>query len=177
MILVLGFGTFEGVRRNPAERLAGMLDGRRVGGHTIVGRRMPVSYRRCVGLTKGLARRLNPALVLGIGVATERTEAQFEVRGANRVSSSRPDVDGESPATLEVGGPEFRHAGFPGPHISGAGGVGFSENAGDYVCNAWLYRVLGQTPALRVGFLHIPSTGYEAEPVLATLLEGLGSKI
>jgi len=176
VILVLGFSGFEGVARNPAERLAQELDGRRVAGHTIVGRSMPVSYERSVSMTCGLARQFQPAVVLGIGVATARSFGQFETHGRNEHDPRRPDVDGVTPPRELPGQPKCRNATFPSRGFHQGPGPQFSSNAGNYVCNAWLFGVLGEVSDSRVGFLHIPISGYDKADVIRVLQNDLGPK-
>jgi pyroglutamyl-peptidase len=174
VILVLGFGSFADVPRNPSEWLAGALDGSRVGGHTVVGRSMPVSYQRSVDCTCRLAGELSPTMVLGIGLASERSGPQFEIQAVNAVAQDIPDVDGMIPAMLDSRGPNRRTAPFPAGLAAAAIGGKVSRDAGNYVCNAWLYGVIGRLAGVQVGFLHLPSEGISAARVMPSLLVGLG---
>jgi hypothetical protein len=47
-------------------------------------------------------------------------------------------------------------------------GANVSDDAGRYVCNAWLYRVARGFPA-PVGFVHVPPSGLDPAILLAGL--------
>ena len=173
MVLLTGFGPFLDVRDNPSARLVRRLHGRRVAGETLIGRVLPVSFERAPEETLAVARGLGARLVLGFGVARGRGGVEVERLGRPGVGDA-PDIDGCCPTSL----------GAPGHPVSAtvdvealAAGLGavLSEDAGRYVCNAWLYRV---THALEVpvGFVHLPPSGIAPEQVagaLARLLGGL----
>jgi pyrrolidone-carboxylate peptidase len=159
--LVIGFGPFLTVTDNPARRLALAVDGA-LNGH-VLGREMPVSYERSVQVTLGYIQRLGPTRVLGIGVARHRAGPELEQIARRRVSPTL-DVDGtRGPLT----GPDERRATFPNA-LSTALGAACSTDAGDYVCNGWLYAMLGCC-ALPVGFLHIPPAGIPAQRLIEAL--------
>jgi pyroglutamyl-peptidase len=96
--LVMGFGPFGEVRRNPAAELACAVDGTRVGDTRVVGRSMPVSYQRSVEHTAAAWARHRPGVVLGVGVATSKNRPELE-RVARASWASEPlDIDGRTPA-------------------------------------------------------------------------------
>ena len=49
--------------------------------------------------------------------------------------------------------------------LAAALGVTISDDAGAYVCNAWLYGVLGGT-TLPAAFLHLPDQGMDPDALL-----------
>jgi pyroglutamyl-peptidase len=170
-VLVVGFGPFLDVTSNPAERLARAVDGtgdRRV---RIVGRVMPVSYSRAPALTLRWARELRADLVLGVGVARRRSEPAIERFGRHAADRKLADVDGVRLATLRDArstraAPSSRNCGFA-DELAAALRVAVSEDAGRYVCNAWLYRVLASRRD--AAFLHVPPTGFPARRLVAAL--------
>ena len=161
-MLVTGFGSFPGVPENPTERLARAVDGARVAGATVIGRVLPVSYARGPDLAIALAREHGVALVVGTGVAVSRPEVSVE-RVGRRVVEGACDVDGATicglsdaelvPATLDV------------ERLARALGAVLSDDAGRYVCNAWLHRVASALD-VPVGFVHVPAEGIAAERLL-----------
>lgn len=157
--LVLGFGPFLDIEDNPASRLAlavdGALDGR------VVGRTMPVSYVRSLAFTREAVAEHEPTLLLGIGVARSRSVAMLE-RVARARCNTTPDVDG----VCGVLSGQDREATLPDVFV-GALGLPVSEDAGAYVCNAWLYGALEHT--CHVGFLHIPPAGWSSERLVTAL--------
>ncbi len=171
-VLVLGFGPFMDIVDNPSAAVARAVHGRSVRGRPVVGVEMPVSYQRGPQLTVDLVARHDPALVLGIGVAANRGVVTVERWGRRVGPVGAADVDGarwelsvdESasdavlPATIDVDA------------FAAALGARVSDDAGTYVCNAWLYRVrqrLGDTPP--VGFVHLPTAGLDPDLLLAGL--------
>lgn len=164
MILVTGFGPFPGVPHNPTAAVARTLDGREVAGRRVVGRVLPVSFARAPALTVRLARELGAELVLGLGVATQRAGLEVECV-ARRVCGDNVDVDG---LTGELAGPEQVPATLDVERLAEALGARLSSDAGQYVCNAWLYEVAGALD-VPVGFLHVPPAGVDPEALLAGL--------
>lgn len=169
-VLVTGFGSFPGVPENPTEGLARAVDGARVAGATVIGRVLPVSYARGPELAIGLAREHRVALVVGTGVAISRAEITVE-RVGRRVVEGACDVDGATlcglsdadlvPATLDV------------DRLAAALGAAVSDDAGRYVCNAWLHRVASALD-VPVGFVHVPAGGIAAERLLDGISAILG---
>ncbi len=173
MILLAGFGPFEDLCVNPAEGLARRLDGSRILGHTVLGHVMAVSHERSVGPVVAQCSVHPPLFVLGVGVSKKRSEPSIEAR-ARRNVSDRLDVDGLAPPL--PAGPLELPVTLPAAPLATALGGHVSQDAGGYVCNGWLYRML-RTPGLPpVGFLHIPARGLESSRLrkgLACLVEVL----
>ena len=171
MILLAGFGPFEDVRRNPAETLVRAADGVRVCGQTLRGLVLPVSYRRAPAKTLALAD-LPLRAVIGVGVAMTREGISLE-RGADRPRrGAPPDIDGATPPSFR--GPSRVEAGFSFPEFASGLGAVFSDDAGDYVCNAWLYQVQSAL-GIPVGFVHLPPCGLAPARFLAALEKTLST--
>ena len=162
--LVLGFGPFGEVLDNPSSRLARAVDGLDAGPFRLVGRQMPVSYRRSVEETAAAVATHAPEIVLGVGVAVQRTCAQLE-RTGRAGHSTRLDVD-QRQADWISSPRRRRVARLPLKAMQEASGLEVSDDCGSYVCNGWLYACLGMLPLhLRVGFLHIPRHGLAPDVV------------
>lgn len=175
MILVTGFGPFPGVTDNPTAPLARALDGQRVAGHRVLGRVLPVSYARASQTVLALISAHQPALVIGMGVATSAQRPRVELRAVPAVTSRIADVDGAQPAELgegEIWVAEALRAGLTRFADDLAGEL--SQDAGQYVCNAWLYRVLQgwSGPAF---FLHLPPGGAAPERLMGAMETLLGT--
>lgn len=162
--LVLGFGPFGEVLDNPSEHLAHALDGRHERGLELVGASMPVSYARSLTVTQALVDQHRPDWVLGIGVAVQRDQPMFERRGT-ALGCDRPDVDG----ICRPSGSGERLSGLPVDALSARLGEPVSEDAGTYVCNAWLHQAIERLAPLPVGFLHIPSRGVHPDALFEAL--------
>lgn len=168
MILVTGFGPFLDVEDNPSGRLARRVDGARVAGHSVHGELLPVSYDEAPALTLALAERLRPDLVVGLGVARGRARVMVERVGRRPTASAAPDVRGRRPTPPKAGPDEVR-ATLDVDALAETLGAGVSDDAGAYVCNAWLYAVARGLPGVPVGFVHLPDEGLAAERLLAGL--------
>lgn len=156
-VLITGFGPFPGVSDNPTAALAQQLDGRTFGDVRIVGKVLPVSYRRAPRMTLAAAAAHKAHAILGLGVSGRATEARVEST-AHWLPEGRVDVDGQTLTLLN--GPAQVRASWPA--LAGLLGLGMSDDAGTYVCNAWLYQVASQAK-VPVSFVHVPPGGLDVE--------------
>ncbi|MCB9683688.1 MAG: hypothetical protein H6735_01445 [Alphaproteobacteria bacterium] len=169
-VLVTGFGPFPGVPDNPSGRLARSVDGARLGGALVTGIELPVHWTEGPEGAVRVARELDAALVVGLGVAVGRAGVHVE-RRAVRVEVGRPDARGDVVARLS-GPPEVR-ATLDTRRLAHALGARLSDDAGRYVCNAWLYRVASALE-VPVGFVHLPAEGLARHRLLSGLRAMLG---
>lgn len=171
-ILVVGFGPFGAVYDNPAARLARALDGAAVdhpsGPIPVLGGVIRVTWWGCIEDTLRLAEGFTPAAILGVGVATLRSGLEVERVGRRFVSDVNPDNDGVHLTDLEQDGPVERRATIAVESFAESLGATVSDDAGGYVCNAWLYQAVGAF-SVPVGFLHVPSGGADPARVLSAL--------
>jgi pyroglutamyl-peptidase len=164
-LLLTGFGPFPGVDANPTESIVRALDGARVGAAVVVGRVLPVSYRRGPDAAIAAAREVGASVVLGLGVATGRVRVCVERVGIH-VHRGRPDVDEQVITGLSAA--ERVHATIDCEALAKALDADLSDDAGAYVCNAWLHKV-ASTLTVPVGFVHVPAGGISSR----RLLQGL----
>ena len=177
--LVTGFEGYGGRGRNPAGETALALDGHTVEGTTILGRRLPVSF-------KGLGQRLEdlidetaPDIVISLGLWPGTPMIQVERVAINVADFEIPDnegavlrdqpVSGNGPvgllSTLPIRGirDALLKAGIP---------ARLSSTAGTFLCNATLYTTLHHAarksrPPL-TGFIHIPYLPEQVAEMLGT---------
>jgi pyroglutamyl-peptidase len=165
--LVTGFERFGKEYSNPTERLARSFDGRTVGGEKIVGRVLPVSYRKVGTSLRLILDKEKPDVVVATGLAGGRTDVSVERVGVNAMDAQIPDNDGFSPhdAAVVKGGPAAYLSTFPCSKIvEDLRGKGvpatLSYSAGTFICNALLYHLLhyAQRRGIpkKAGFLHFP---------------------
>jgi pyroglutamyl-peptidase len=169
-VLVVGFGPFGEVRENPASALARAVDGYESHGIRLIGREIPVEYAAGPAQTVALVRELQPVAVVGIGVATGRPAAQWERWGRRQGDPRVSDNASLFLGDLEPGGPDLVQSTAPIEALAAASDLGISEDAGGYVCNAWLYRSLRSLAPLPVAFLHIPAGGLPPSALLKSLI-------
>ena len=177
-LLVVGFGSFGNIHDNPASRLAHALNGRLAGVRLCVGREVSVRYAEGPEETITLAEFHRPFAILGIGVAANRPHACVESVGIRYADASIPDQAGIGLSDLEPGGPERVLATAPVDALAAALGIAVSVDAGRYVCNAWLYRMVRRLGAnLPITFLHIPLAGMEPDQLLHGLSHVWGALV
>ncbi len=169
-LLITGFGPFPGFAENPSgivvQRIAD--EGWAPDGATLETDIIPV---RWAGAPEAMAERVKASGcdgVLMIGVAGKAKTFRVEMRAQNRVGRSRKDAEGKAwsgekilpvgPAVARATAPvadmvrAIQRAGYPAEA---------SSDAGDYLCNFTLYRLLVETAAWAwtpaAGFLHVPT--------------------
>jgi len=179
-LLVTAFGAFPGAPSNPSEEVARLL-GRvwrarfsrvRIRLVTAV---LPVVHAIAPHLDALIARE-KPDAIVHLGLAGGRRRISVETRARNRASVVKPDAHGAfgKRHTLSDNAPShlrsppvaarlvalFRAAGFDAQR---------SSDAGDYVCNATLWRSLetNMAPAL---FVHLPKKRHAAPQEVAAAL-------
>lgn len=157
-ILLTGFGPFRKVQDNPSARLVQALNGRSCGPARLHGHVLPVTYEGGPTTAVRLARDLQAAMVIGFGVAVSSAVARVERKAVRRREGL--DVTGQCPVLEE--GPEEIYATADTARLARLLSIKVSEDAGQYVCNAWLYHVT-QELSCPVCFVHIPPQGLAPE--------------
>jgi pyrrolidone-carboxylate peptidase len=169
-VILAGFGAFEYVVDNPSAAVAEALDGCVLGGVSIFGREMPVSYQRSVDVCQMWLESTRAVAVVGIGVAVSRTHVTVE-RMAKRPSGTlKEDVDGCTTVGCTPEMPSALQATANVERLATLLGASVGDDAGDYVCNAWLYQAI-QRFHVDVGFIHVPPNGLDTGKLLYALSE------
>ena len=182
VLLLTGFGPFGKIDQNPSQIIAERLDGRTVGGWTIVGRTLPVAFGKDTARLATLIEKFKPAAVLSLGVAASAEMVRIETVARNH----RQAAQGRKMPIL-AGAPMQMKATLPGATmrraLRAAGlAVRLSEDAGDYLCNHTLFQSLRiarqQEGRFRAGFLHLPlpvecGGAIQSNPALARLERGV----
>ena len=169
-ILLTGFGAFPGVATNAtaalvpqlAERARARLEAR------VVAEILPTEWRRAPSRLALLVAEHAPTLALHFGVSHRARGIVIETLARN-ACAMEPDAAGELPLspTLIGDGPRTLAASLPVTRILdrlGALGLpaSLSQDAGDYLCNALLYRSLSCRTVAQgrrmAGFIHLPAS-------------------
>ena len=178
-VLVTGFEPFGDFKVNPSELVARGLEGRVVAGRTIAVRVLPVETRSLHDRLEALLAEYRPDIIIGTGLSNGLCALALERIGVNVLDFRQPDNAGtmRTNEPIERGGPEARLSTLPlEPIISSWNDHGVpgyvSNTAGTYLCNQFLYEILGLTahasPPVIAGFVHLPclpSQAIEAGPV------------
>ena len=174
-ILLTGFEPFDGQSINPSWEAVHALHGKRIAGHRVVARRLPVTFGASLKLLRAAIREVSPALVICVGLAGGRTHISLERIAINVDDARIPDSDGDQPVdeAIVAGGPAAYFATLPiKSMLAGLRAAGFpvevSQTAGTYVCNHVFYglmHALRQRPRIRAGFIHIPYSPQQAAAI------------
>ena len=167
-LLVTGFGPFPGAPENPTAELVAALSRdapESFGAGALRTAVLPTEFLRSWSRLQGLYRRFDPDIVVHFGLSARATEIRQEAIARNCVGPERVDASGAVPrrSSISPGSPDRLMATLPTSELSAAlSAAGFenviSDDAGDYVCNATLYRSLALSDGTprRVGFIHVP---------------------
>jgi pyroglutamyl-peptidase len=166
-VLVTGFGSFPGARRNPSADLMAVLERREARfagfGIKLETRVLPVRYAEIAPRLAKLAAEVKPDAILHFGLAGRRKSISIETRAFNRVSLLAPDAGGARAHEFRLvpEGAAVVAARIPAVRILAAlrrAGIAshLSRDAGSYLCNAALYHSLAARQTRSVGFIHIP---------------------
>ena len=177
-VLVAGFGSFGDVVNNPSSAISEALDGCVLNGVQVVGREMPVSHDRSIEVCRLIVERTGAVALIGIGVAMNRTNVTVERTGCRPTPSERLDVDHCGAPKGLAPGPERVRSTVDCDQLAQLLGADVGDDAGDYVCNSWLYQAI-RTFSVDVGFIHVPPLGLDSGRLLgaiATMWGGEGAE-
>ena len=175
LVLLSGFGPFEGVERNPSGEVARALAASPPSAADVLAAVLPVSFTRAPeswGALEACGAPRRPDLLVALGVHGDRGFVLERVARGRLADAERPDVDG----TVAFGATDADardretvidlHALRSTLRASGVLDVRISEDAGGYVCERLYSHVLGRGGALGVPalFVHVP-------PLAATPLD------
>jgi pyroglutamyl-peptidase len=180
LALVTGFAGYGGRSLNPAGEAAKALDGRRIGGLTVVGRVLPVDYRTLQSDIQSLMDEVKPRLAIGLGLWPGEAAIRLERVAVNLADFEIPDNAGSFLAETPISGnagPALM-ASLPLRRIQGAlldAGIParISSSAGTFLCNATLFALLAQAqrmaPPPLAGFVHLPYLPEQVATLIRTI--------
>ena len=180
-MLVTAFGAFPGAPRNPSADIVADLERHWRNRFSRVGVKLVTAVLPVVHaiapLVDALAEREKPDAILHLGLAARRRNLTVETRARNIATTIKPDVRGAFATQRAQNGraaslraawdttllvARLRQAGID---------AGSSIDAGDYVCNAALWRSL-ETGAAPAVFIHVPKKSRLRPAELARTLAG-----
>lgn len=182
--LVTGFNAFGGDAVNPSYEAVRRLHAR-IGNLDVVTAELPTSFARASRRLHTLIARVQPDIVLGVGLAAERQAISVERIAVNLCDARIADNDGVQPREKPViaRAPDAYFSTLPVTNIVDALGraglrAEMSMSAGTFVCNHVFYVLMHAAAkgnrAVRAGFVHVPALPV-ADPVraLADLVRAL----
>ena len=187
-VLLTGFAPFDGDAVNPSWQAARALHGRRIAGHRVTARELPVAFGDSLKALRAAILETRPAVVVCVGLAASRRAISLERIAVNLDDARIPDNAGRKPIDVPVvrAGPAAYFSTLPVKAIRAAiEATGMpaevSQSAGTYVCNHVFYglmHALRRRPRVRAGFVHVPpavaagAAGSEGLP-LAAIVDAL----
>lgn len=164
-MLICGFGSFPEAPLNPAAAVIAALarEAWSPPGAEVDFLTLPVLWRGAAETILRQVQQQPVKAVLVVGVAVEARAFRVEQTGRNHAAAARPDQGGRVWGSGQIlpGGPATLAATLPQAQIRQAIEAcglpaDLSDDAGDYLCNFTLYRLLHARVAEQVGFLHVP---------------------
>jgi pyroglutamyl-peptidase len=172
MVIVTGFEPFGGRAANRSWQAALRVPGvERV--------QLPVEYARIAELVPALVARA-PRGVLLVGEASRRV-ITLERVAKNAADPARTDNAGAHGAgVLVANAPDTLAATWDVERALAAARevapAELSDDAGGYCCNAALYHALrAAAPGAKIGFVHVPASGWPFAPRLARVARALAA--
>src|SRR5690606_1844915 len=148
-VLLTGFAPFGDDETNPSWDAVRLLHGRRVAGHRLEARCLPVAFGASLTALRAAIRELRPRVVVCTGLAAGRAHVSLERIAINVDDARIPDNAGASPVDEPVvpDGPAAYFATLPIKAIVEAmrkAGIpaAVSQTAGTYVCNHVFYGLM-----------------------------------
>ena len=169
-LLLTGFEPFGGDAVNPSREVVRALDGTLIAGARVTGLELPCVFGEASRVLLGAAHSRPWALVLCLGLASNRSEFSVERVALNLDDARLPDNAGQQPVDRPVvaGGPTAHLATLPIKRMAAAlradgPPAAVSQTAGTYVCNHVFYALMhwasAQVAPPRAGFMHLPPLG------------------
>ena len=165
-LLVCGFGPFPEAPDNPSALAVARLKAEAWSppGAQAVFAVLPTVWDKAAEVAVQAARASGSDGVLLTGVAVHASAFRVETQARNRASRTHPDAEGRfwPGETIDPQGASIRTVTAPAQAMCEALtalslAAALSADAGDYLCNFTLYRMLGLVPD--TAFLHVPPTG------------------
>lgn len=188
-VLVTGFAPFSDDTINPSYEAVRRLPARIVSGGgalDVVTAELPTSFARAPRKLRALIARVQPEIVLCVGLAAERAAICVERIAVNLCDARIADNDGAQPRDKPVvaRAPAAYFSTLPVTAIVQAlveGGLRAEQSlsAGAFVCNHVFFGLMHATakrPRMRAGFVHVPTLPLERtarEAQLAALVRAL----
>jgi pyroglutamyl-peptidase len=187
-VLVTGFEPFGGSALNPSWMAVQALHGRQIGGHRIVGARLPTVFGHSLEVLREQLLRHRPQLVICTGQAGGRAALSLERIAINVNDARIADNTGEQPVDTPViaGGPAAYFTNLPIKAMFAsllAEGINaeVSQTAGTFVCNHVFYGLMhelatrAELSRTRGGLVHVPWLPAQGQPSmrLDEIVQGL----
>ena len=182
-ILLTGFEPFDKDSVNPSWEVARVLDGELIADGVVHAVQLPCVFGAAMTALDEALARLQPTLIISLGLAGGRTEITPERVAINIDDARIPDNAGHQPVDQSVvrDAPAAYFSTLPIKamvrHLRDVGiPAAVSNTAGTFVCNHVFYALMHRLsrragPGVRGGFIHIPALPQQAarQPGMASM--------
>jgi len=182
-ILLTGFEPFDKDSVNPSWEVARALDGELIADGVVHAVQLPCVFGAAMAALDEALARLQPTLIISLGLAGGRTEITPERVAINIDDARIPDNAGHQPVDQSVvrDAPAAYFSTLPIKamvrHLRDAGiPAAVSNTAGTFVCNHVFFALMHRlsrraAPGVRGGFIHIPALPQQAarQPGMASM--------
>jgi pyroglutamyl-peptidase len=166
-VLVTGFEPFGGDALNPSMELLPRLHGVLLSGARVQTQLLPCVFGRSLQVLQEAVARVQPELVVALGLAANRAAISVERVAINVDDARIADNAGQQPVDRSIvpGGPVAYFSTLPMKAIVAAlreAGIAaeVSQTAGTFVCNHVFYGLMhglaSSRQPVRAGFIHVP---------------------
>ncbi|GAA1787508.1 pyroglutamyl-peptidase I [Planosporangium flavigriseum] len=166
-VLLTGFAPFDGASLNPSWEAARLAAAAPLDGFSLTAVELPCVFGDSIAELYRQVARVEPDIVLAVGLASGRTAVSVERVAVNVDDARIPDNAGNQPIDTPVvpGGPAAYFSTLPiKACVEAVRAAGIpaevSPTAGSYVCNHVFYGLMHllatERPATRGGFVHMP---------------------
>ncbi|MFU8926332.1 pyroglutamyl-peptidase I [Acinetobacter puyangensis] len=167
-VLVTGFEAFDTYQHNPSWTIAQALDQWQIQHHVVHARQLPCEFHRASQTLLHGLQTWQPALVICLGLATNRSAISLERIAINIDDANIPDNAGQQPMDekIQLTGPAAYFSNLPIKAMLHAIreqqiACEISNTAGTFVCNHVFYNLMHylqqHAPQVRAGFIHVPA--------------------
>jgi pyroglutamyl-peptidase len=186
-VLLTGFEPFDGAAHNPSIDAVRTLAQEGIEGISLEVLELPVEFVGAGELVCAAIARIQPDIVLSVGLAAGRYDITVERVAVNLADARIADNSGEQPVDQELttGGVAAYFSTLPVKETVAAirgtdVAASLSYSAGTYVCNAVMYHTLRVTAdgSTQAGFIHIPDVyAVDSKMTLEDVVTGLRAAV
>lgn len=186
-VLLTGFEPFDGAAHNPSIDAVRTLAQEGIEGISLEVLELPVEFVDAGELVCAAIARIQPDIVLSVGLAAGRYDITVERVAVNLADARIADNSGEQPVDQELatGGVAAYFSTLPVKEIVAAirgtdVAASLSYSAGTYVCNAVMYHALRVTAdgSTQAGFIHVPDVyAVDSKMTLEDVVTGLRAAV
>ncbi|MCB9092365.1 MAG: hypothetical protein H6620_07380 [Halobacteriovoraceae bacterium] len=156
-LILTGFEPFGGREENISQKIVDQVSKQYLN-EAILCLTLPVSYEKAYQVLKEKILEFDPKYIIAMGLAANRDYTSFEKYAHNQRNLLIADNEDYIPTEECI----FKDETFQLCSTLSFDHLPSSEDAGTYVCNDLLYKLLKDFPDKKITFIHLPSEENQA---------------